>query len=58
MIPVPEQPGVLREVADVLGAADRLIGTLSRQVDLLREHRQAIVTAAVAGNLRIPRVAA
>jgi type I restriction enzyme, S subunit len=35
-----------------------LVGALDRQVELLREHRQALITAAVTGDLKVPGVAA
>jgi type I restriction enzyme S subunit len=35
-----------------------LIGVLSRQIDLLREHRHALITAAVTGEFEVPGVAA
>jgi len=36
----------------------RLFRTLQLQIDLLREHRQALITAAVTGELDVPVVAA
>ena len=38
--------------------SDKATGVLVRQVDLLHEHRQALITAAVTGELEIPGVAA
>lgn len=43
-----------REVAPLTHAVDRL----RRQIDLLHEHRQALITAAVTGELEVPGVAA
>jgi type I restriction enzyme S subunit len=42
---------VLDEAATLTGAA---ISTVTRQIDLLVEHRQALVTAAVTGTISIP----
>ena len=38
--------------------SERLIGVLGRQIALLAEHRQALITAAVTGQLEIPGLAA
>ena len=40
------------------GVAVRTTEALERQLDLLVEHRQALITAAVTGELEIPGVAA
>lgn len=37
---------------------DGVVGRLGRQIDLLVEHRQALITAAVTGELSVPGVAA
>ena len=54
--------GVQRRIASDLRArldsALRLREALQRQINLLREHRQALITAAVTGELEVPGVAA
>jgi hypothetical protein len=35
-----------------------LVRHLERQIDLLSEHRQALINAAVTGEIQVPRVAA
>jgi len=60
-VPVPDlatQRAVLRKLDENLVALDRCAAVLRRQIDLLAEHRQALVTAAVTGELEIPGVAA
>jgi type I restriction enzyme S subunit len=56
--PLQEQKSVLttvrREVSRLAGLKEKL----SCQIELLREHRQALITAAVTGDLKIPEVAA
>jgi type I restriction enzyme S subunit len=39
-------------------AGERLASCLENQIALLTEHRQALITAAVTGELNIPGVAA
>ena len=59
--PVPPIEEQERIVARCFAARERtasLVERLERQVDLLREHRQALITAAVTGELEIPGVAA
>ena len=50
-----------REVSDQLSMLDSITGLatekLAHQLDLLVEHRQALITAAVTGELRVPGVA-
>jgi len=41
----------------MLGAIHRAAVKLERQIALLQEHRQALITAAVTGELDIPGVA-
>jgi type I restriction enzyme S subunit len=45
--PVAEQQRVLDHLAPALGRYDELIAEAGRQIALLREHRQALITAAV-----------
>jgi len=57
--PIKDQQHLL---AERVGAADAsVVGgveTLSRQIDLLTERRQAMITAAISGELEVPGVAA
>ena len=39
-------------------AKSKLVARVQCQLDLLAEHRQALITAAVTGELRVPGVAA
>jgi type I restriction enzyme S subunit len=43
---------------DVHTRVDQLVSTIRTQIGLLQEHRQALITAAVTGELEIPGVAA
>ena len=57
-VPVPpldEQQRATDELNSVTEEARRLADKLSRQIGLLTEHRQALVTAAVTGRARHPR---
>ncbi len=60
-VPLPslnEQRGVVAQVDADRRHTGALTQRLRHQVDLLQEHRQALITAAVAGELEIPGVAA
>ena len=62
-VPVPSAPiRRQREVVASLGKltarVDSTVARLYRQIDLLAEHRQALITAAVTGQLKVPGVAA
>jgi len=60
-IPMPprdEQSAIVRAVWERLGPIDETIERLERQIDLLREHRQALITAAVTGDLAVAKAAA
>ena len=62
-VPVPSAPiRRQREVVASLGKltarVDSTVARLDRQIDLLAEHRQALITAAVTGQLKVPGVAA
>jgi type I restriction enzyme S subunit len=60
-IPLPscdEQDEIVDVVWSRLRAADKAIDAVNRQIDLLIEHRQALITAAVTGELDIPELAA
>jgi len=56
--PRAEQEAIVKHLDLLKASTDSLATTLSRQIDLLVEHRQALITAAVTGGLEIPRVAA
>ena len=45
-------------VVAMVALAASMASALARQIDLLRERRQALITAAVTGQLKIPVVAA
>lgn len=60
-IPAPtleEQRIIVGRIEKEREATEGLLAELGRQVELLREHRQAIVTAAVTGQLVVTRRAA
>ncbi|HVC23825.1 MAG TPA: hypothetical protein VNH82_10440 [Candidatus Dormibacteraeota bacterium] len=52
------QEFVVREVEKEQEWAEEARSLIERQVELLNEHRQALITAAVTGELEIPQVAA
>lgn len=54
---VDEQRELVSRARAVRGHGDRIIHDLERQVDLLTEHRHALITEAVTGALEIPGVA-
>lgn len=56
--PVDEQLRIADRLDHALASAGRAGENLNRQLTLLREHRQALITAAVTGELAIPGVAA
>jgi type I restriction enzyme S subunit len=56
--PVDEQDQIVEETWQSLSTIDAGIDRLTKQIDLLTEHRQALITAAVTGDLEIPGVAA
>jgi type I restriction enzyme S subunit len=61
VIPLPPldvQESLVRDVERYEAFTSTLRGRLERQVELLIEHRQALITAAVTGELDIPGVAA
>jgi type I restriction enzyme S subunit len=60
-IPLPsvgEQDAIVEAVWTNLHHVDGVIDALERQVVLLLEHRQALITATVTGELDIAKVAA
>ncbi len=56
--PVHEQRRIIHALDELSVEQERLISLLTRAVDLLLERRQALITAAVTGQLDIPGVAA
>jgi type I restriction enzyme S subunit len=56
--PLPEQDRIVNDVACRRSRAAAPSRRLARQIDLLTEHRQALITAAVTGELDIPGLAA
>jgi len=57
-VPVETQRSIAVELLSERTATGRLMASLTRQIDLLTERRQALITAAVAGEIEIPVVAA
>lgn len=60
-VPIPpkaEQQRVVEELDTAQSHLERVTDRVRRQIDLLREHRQALITAAVTGELEIPGEAA
>ena len=61
LVPVPpleEQGDIIRRSTKARAANELARAKLERQIELLREHRQALITAAVTGELEVPGVAA
>jgi len=56
--PLDEQLRAMQLVADLDAISRELRSCVARQIDLLRERRQALITAAVTGELEIPGLAA
>ncbi len=60
-VPLPpsgEQDGIVRSVQERLSDIDALRGRVEQQVALLLERRQALITAAVSGEMDVPGLAA
>jgi len=55
--PVREQDLLLTELKGQLALGDRALASTSRSVDLLREYRQALITAAVTGKIDVSTTA-
>lgn len=51
-----QQASIVRSVATKTRSSSLMIGLLKRQIGLLYEHRQALITAVVTGQLEIPEV--
>lgn len=56
--PLAEQDRVVEETWARLRPIDAAVTTVERQLDLLRERRQALITAAVTGELDVAKAAA
>ncbi len=56
--PLDKQQSASDLVERRVAAEDSAIKAIMRQIELLREHRQALITAAVTGELKVPGVAA
>jgi len=56
--PVGIQQKIVSELDHRVGQISLLLSTLERQLERLREHRQALITAAVTGQIEISGVAA
>ncbi len=56
--PTDEQGMLASRLASEFSRIDRIRSTVERELDLLKERRQALITAAVTGELEIPEVAA
>jgi type I restriction enzyme S subunit len=56
--PEEEQRQVVGDVHTLRSSSERVVGRVVRQLELLQEHRQALITAAVTGELDVPGVAA
>ncbi len=59
--PVPSRPEQTAIARDLLSELERVLAVqlkLREQITLLQEHRQALITAAVTGDLQVPGVAA
>ena len=55
---IGDQERIASQVRWATSRLDRLDTAIRRQLELLREHRQALITAAVTGELEVPGVAA
>ncbi len=56
--PEEEQRQVVGDVRRLRSSSERVVGRVVRQLALLQEHRQALITAVVTGELEVPGVAA
>ncbi len=58
ILSIAEQRAIVERLRGVRGRRDRLTQRLDRQIDLLKERRQALITAAVTGQMEILGVTA
>jgi len=56
--PLEEQQEIVKAVWRSLNKIDKIIDLLNHQIELLTEHRQALITAAVTGQIEVPGAAA
>lgn len=56
--PLEEQDRAVQEVWQRLRPIDAAVAAIQRQIELLREHRQTLITAAVTGQLDVSKAAA
>lgn len=54
--PVSEQKQIVGEAASIRLRSNEAIASLGRQIDLLQEHRQVLITVAVTGEMEVPGV--
>ena len=52
--PLAEQDAIMAEIDRRLAAIDALASAAAKEIDLLREYRQELITAVVSGQLNIP----
>jgi len=58
VLPLERQQALVREASAATATLVEIISRLTKQIGLLREHRQALITAAVTGHLDLAKVAA
>jgi type I restriction enzyme S subunit len=61
IIPLPsvkEQDRILRDLDELVSRVEQIRGECQRQIDLLKEHREALITAALTGQVQIAKSAA
>lgn len=51
--PLPEQDAIIRHVAVETARIKQLISTTERSIELLKEHRSALITAAITGKIDV-----
>jgi len=56
--PVHRQREVVKSLGRLTDRIDATVARLNRQIELLNEHRQALITAAVTGQIEVPGAAA
>jgi type I restriction enzyme S subunit len=57
-LPVAEQRNRVERYQKFASKNSRISTALTKQLDLLKEHRQALITAAVTGQIKVPEVVA
>jgi type I restriction enzyme, S subunit len=56
--PIEVQQRIIGKIERFRGSAENLVHRVTSQIELLIEHRQALITAAVTGEVAVPRAAA